>query len=122
MENTENLENKAEVTSDSEPNKTIAILAYITLIGWIVAVVMNNEKKDAFASFHIRQMLGIGCTSLVLAALNVIPILGWTAYVLGMISLSILWFSGLINALTGKEKPVPLLGIKYQEWFKDVKL
>jgi hypothetical protein len=39
-----------------------------------------------------------------------------------MVFLLILWISGLINALTGKEKPVPLLGIKYQEWFKDVKL
>jgi uncharacterized membrane protein len=122
MENSEYKTETANTGSVVEPNKTIAILAYITLIGWIVVVVMNNEKKDDFASFHIRQMLGIGCTSLVLAALNVVPILGWTAYVLGMVFLLILWISGLINALTGKEKPVPLLGIKYQEWFKDVKL
>jgi uncharacterized membrane protein len=122
MENSEYKTETANTGSVVEPNKTIAILAYITLIGWIVVVVMNNEKKDDFASFHIRQMLGIGCTSLVLAALNVVPILGWTAYVLGMVFVLIIWISGLINALTGKEKPVPLLGIKYQEWFKDVKL
>ncbi len=89
MENSEYKTETANTGSVVEPNKTIAILAYITLIGWIVAVVMNNEKKDDFASFHIRQMLGIGCTSLVLAALNVVPILGWTAYVLGMVFLLI---------------------------------
>jgi len=36
MENTENIKNKsetAETVSDLEPNKTIALLAYITLIG-----------------------------------------------------------------------------------------
>lgn|SRR5690606_10192939 len=125
MENTENIKNKsetAEVVSNLEPNKTIALLAYITLIGWIVAVVMNSEKKNAFASFHIRQMLGIGCTAIVLAVLNIIPFLGWIAYALGMILLLVLWISGFINALNGKEKTVPLLGSKYQEWFKDVKL
>ncbi|MGB1450928.1 MAG: hypothetical protein ACPG7E_04370, partial [Marinirhabdus sp.] len=39
--------------------KTIAIISYITFIGLIIAFVMNNEKKNSFASFHIRQSLGL---------------------------------------------------------------
>ena len=41
-------------------NNTPAIVAYITIIGSIVALLMNNEeKKTEFNSFHIRQGLGI---------------------------------------------------------------
>lgn len=35
--------------------KTIAIVSYITVIGWIIAVIMNQEKQNAFAKFHIKQ-------------------------------------------------------------------
>ena len=41
-------------------NNTPAIMAYITIIGSIVAILMNTEeKKTEFNSFHIRQGLGI---------------------------------------------------------------
>ena len=38
--------------------KSRGIVAYITLIGWIIAIA-TNDPKDKFASFHIRQMLGL---------------------------------------------------------------
>ena len=39
-------------------NNTPAIMAYITIIGSIVAILMNTEeKKTEFNSFHIRQGL-----------------------------------------------------------------
>ena len=34
-----------EVTRDTQ-DKTIAIVAYLTIIGLVVALVLNNEKKD----------------------------------------------------------------------------
>lgn len=100
--------------------KTIAIIAYITLIGLILAFVMNNEKKNTFAKYHIRQSLGIGLTGLALGMVNIIPILGWIISILGFFVLFAMWIMGLISALNGKEKPVFLLGEKYQEWFKDI--
>ncbi len=48
-----------ETTSDN--GKTVAIIAYITLIGWIIALVMNNGNKTALGSYHVRQSLGIMC-------------------------------------------------------------
>lgn len=50
-------------------SKTVAIISHITIIGWIIAVVMNSNKKTEFASFYIRQtlllnlVLGLGLTS-----------------------------------------------------------
>ncbi len=104
--------------STIEEGKTMAIIAYITVIGLLVAFVMNNEKKNPFASFHIRQSLGLGITGLVLSIINVIPILGWIISILGSIFLFVLWIIGLVAAINGEEKLVPVLGEKFQEWFK----
>ena len=103
-----------------EEGKTIAILAYITLIGLVVAFVMNNEKKNSFANYHIRQALGIGLTGLALGMIGIVPILGWFIAIVGYFALFAMWIMGLMSALNGKESPVFLLGAKYQEWFKGI--
>lgn len=100
--------------------KTIAIIAYVTIIGLIIAFVMNNDKKNQFASFHIKQSLGLALTALALSLINIIPILGWIISFLGFFLILFLWIMGLINAINGKEKPMPILGKKYQEWFKNM--
>ena len=47
--------------------KLVAILSYITLIGWIVALILNQQKKTPLGSFHVRQALMIMLTSIVLS-------------------------------------------------------
>lgn len=108
-----------EVTRDSQ-DKTIAIVAYLTIIGLVVALVLNNEKRDLFAKYHIRQSLGLVLTSLALSLINVIPILGWIVSMVGAFVLLYMWVMGLLNAINGREKPVPILGEKYEEWLKSV--
>ena len=108
-----------EVTRDTQ-DKTIAIVAYLTVIGLVVALVMNNEKKDPFSTFHIRQSLGLVLTSIALSLINVIPILGWIVSLIGAFVLLYMWVMGLLNAVNGREKPVPILGEKYKEWLKSV--
>ena len=39
--------------------KPAAALSYFTFIGLIIAYFMNNESKNPFAAFHIRQSLGL---------------------------------------------------------------
>ncbi|MBK7871593.1 MAG: hypothetical protein IPJ74_13440 [Saprospiraceae bacterium] len=91
--------------------KTIGIVAYLTLIGWIVALVLNNPKSE-FASFHIRQMLGL----ILLSFVSWIPFVG---IVIGIFAL-VLWIMGFISAVQGQMKTVPVLGDKFQEWFKSL--
>jgi uncharacterized membrane protein len=107
----------SDVVSDG---KAIAIIAYITFIGLIIAFVLNMEKKNSFALYHIRQSLGLVLTALILGIINVIPILGWVISIIGSVILFIMWIMALISALNGKEKPVFLLGEKFQEWFKGI--
>ena len=99
--------------------KTTAIISYITWIGTIVAFIMNNDKKNSFAAFHIRQMIGLSLLSL--ANVFIInQLLG--AMITGAISIAlfVLWIIGLIGAIQGEEKKIPLLGDLFQEWFKSV--
>lgn len=96
------------VASASE-DKTVAIVAYITLIGFIAAIVINSNKKTQLGAFHLRQMLGLFLTGIVC----IIPLLG----ILIALFLFVLWIMGLLSAIKGEMKPVPLLGGMYQKWF-----
>jgi len=106
---------------DASEDKTVAILSYITLIGFIVAIVIHSNKKTKLGSFHLRQVLGLiisgfafGVVAFVLAF---IPIIGWLAIMLIWLGFFVLWLMGLIAAATGQMKPVPVLGESYQKWF-----
>lgn len=107
-------------TETIQEGKTNAIIAYITLIGWIIAFVQNNEKKNAFAAYHVRQSLGIFCTGLAIGFVNIIPILGQLVFIVGSIGLLIFWILGLMAAANGQAKPVPFLGAQYQKWFAGI--
>ena len=99
--------------------KTTAIISHLWIIGLIIAFFMNNSKKNSFASFYIRQMIG----------LNLIQLInGWVIYkflgtmaggVVGII-VFILWVISLIGAIKGEEKSVPVLGDQFQDWFKNI--
>ena len=115
------MEKQATNTAAAElEGKNIAVIACITVIGLIIAFVMNNDKKAPFASYHIRQCLGLLVTGLALSFINIIPILGWLISIIGSLVLIYMWIMGLINAINGKEKPLPILGHKYAEWFKGI--
>jgi uncharacterized membrane protein len=96
------------VASTSE-DKTVAILAYITIIGFIAAIVINSNKKTQLGAFHLRQMLGFVLTGV----LCVIPLLN----ILIVLCLFVLWIMALISAIKGEMKPVPIVGPLYQKWF-----
>lgn len=97
-----------EVLSDG---KNVGIIAHLTIIGWIVALIMNGSNKTEFGSFYIRQMLGL---CLVGIALSWIPILGFIVAIV----LIVAWIMSLVSALGGTMKPTFLLGEQFQEWFK----
>ncbi|MGC1631433.1 MAG: hypothetical protein WA749_04895 [Gelidibacter sp.] len=102
-----------DVNQVSKDGKNIALIAHLTLIGWIIAFVMNNNTKSGFGSFYIRQVLGLGLCGLVL---SFIPVLGWIV----SLGIFVLWIMSLIGALNGEKKLTPVLGIHFQEWFKSL--
>jgi len=99
--------------------KIISILSYVTFIGWIVAVVMNNPRTR-LASFHIRQSLGIMLLGVAAGMATMVPFTGELISRAGSILTFVLWIVGFIGALQGEERPVPFLGEKFQEWFESL--
>jgi uncharacterized membrane protein len=99
--------------------KTTAIISYITWIGTLIAFIMNKDKKNVFASFHIRQMIGLSLFSLVNSFI-IARFAGYWVYGTISILLFILWIIGFIGALQGEEKKIPFLGDLFQDWFKGV--
>lgn len=103
-------------TSGTDP-KVVSIVAYITLIGWIVALVLNNPKSD-LGSFHLRQSLGIILLAFASGVVMIVPFIGWVVGAAGYLLAFVLWILGLISATQGEKKLVPVLGAQFQEWFK----
>ena len=99
--------------------KTIAIVSYITIIGTVIAFVLNQNKQNYFAAFHIRQAIGIFLTALIVNFLQRYSDFDWLDWILS-VGVFVLWIIGLIGAIRGEEKRVPLLGAQFQEWFRSI--
>lgn len=103
-------------------NKTLSILCYVTIIGWIIAYVKHKDThpRNDLLSYHLRQGLGFFILSLVVnLALGIItvaiPALGALNYI--GILLFILWVFGIINAVNEQKKPIPLIGRIFEDKF-----
>ncbi len=97
--------------------KTTAIISYLTIIGTLLAIVLNNTERSPFVSFHIRQNLGIN--SIFFANQWIIyTFFGW--FIAGSIWILILtlWGIGLLGVLKNETKLVPVIGAYFQKWFK----
>ncbi|WP_250435818.1 DUF4870 domain-containing protein [Hanstruepera flava] len=101
-----------------QEGKTMAIVAYITFVGAIIAIIMNLEKKNPFTAFHIRQMLGL-IIMLIFSNLVEKYVNSWLGTVFWVITF-VSWLFGIYHAINSEAKPIPVLGEKFQEWFKNI--
>jgi len=109
---------KENVKDTFNPNKadngkTVAIIAHITFIGWLIALIMNNSNKTALGSYYIRQTLGIWLLTILL---SFIPIVGCFTWIIGLV----LIIMSLVNAANEKMTPTPVIGEYFQDWFKSL--
>ncbi len=91
--------------------RLVAIFSYITIVGWVLSLILNLNKKTSLGSFHIRQALLLMMAWVVLSR---IPVIGW---IIALVLL-IFWIMGLVSAINAKEKEVPIIGPLAQQWFK----
>ena len=101
-------------------NKTLSIVAYITLIGWLIAYFSGKDKADDFLKYHLRQGFGIFIFGVILSI--VLNIIMWVTgfYMIGYLGLItlILMIIGAINASNGVKKPVPIIGSWAEKQFQ----
>ncbi len=116
----------------SGEDKTVAIVSYLTPIGFIVAIILHGSKKTKLGAYHLRQTLGfilmvitvsfaIGMMIFIIALIPfvhlvlflLVPLLWFGFTVIGFV----LWLMGLMAAINGQEKPIPVVGEHFQKWF-----
>ncbi|WP_029033253.1 membrane protein [Salinimicrobium terrae] len=105
--------------SVANEGKAAAIWAYLTIIGTIIAYFLNNDSKNPFASFHIRQGLGIHITFYLLGMI-VSWFNSWLISAPFYIFIVVLVGYGLIGAIQGERNEVPILGKQFQKWFSTI--
>ena len=103
---------------DIEKGRQNAIISYLTIIGVIVAFYLNNEpeKKSTFASFHIRQSLGLWLTFWALGYI-IGSFDSWLVTSSFYLFFAVLFIYGFTNAVNRKAQSVPLVGDFYQKIF-----
>lgn len=99
--------------------KTLALVAYLTLIGTLIAFFLNQEKQNAFTFFHIRQGLGLGLLYIAIGYI-ISSLDSMMVSVSFWIFFSILFLYGIYGAISGKTNKIPILGHYFQNIFKSL--
>lgn len=105
-----NLNNTKDTTEqfdkdDIEKNKAMGLLAYILFFIPLLAA-----KDSPFARYHANQGLVLFICGLISSLVWIIPILGWIIAPILSIVITVLAVIGIINALNGKAKELPIIG------------
>nr|WP_317631794.1 hypothetical protein [uncultured Flavobacterium sp.] len=109
--------NNHTITKDGKLASIITHLAFF--IGIIIAWFINNDVKDPFAKFYIRQTTGISFLFFVISAiLPIIPEIIFLPTVIGFyIFIFILWIYSFTGAISNEYKSVPIIGNLIQNFF-----
>jgi uncharacterized membrane protein len=92
-------------------DKLKAIIAHVTLIGWIIAIVLNLSNKTPLTSFYLRQMMGILLLGLLFNLFS-----GVISMVLSILLIG-LWVYSLLGAFAEEKRELPYIGTYFQQWF-----
>jgi uncharacterized membrane protein len=94
---------------DAGESKLFAFLAILLgIIGFVLVFLVR--RNDRYAMYYAKQSLVLFVAGIIISIVSIVPILGWIAYVVGMIWLVITWLIGLVYSLSGSEKPLPIIG------------
>lgn len=95
-----------ESKADAEKNKLVAAVAYLLFFIPLLAA-----KDSRFAMYHANQGLVLLLTAIAAnVVLGLIPFLGLFLVPLANLGLLVLTIIGILNALNGYTKPLPLIG------------
>jgi uncharacterized membrane protein len=121
---TQNPMEPTNITPAPAEDKTVAILSYCTLIGFIVAIVLHGNNKTKLGSYHLKQALGVMLTAVAIwIAFWVLVFIPFMIFLMVFV-MPIIWILilvlliiGIVNAANGQMKPIPVFGTMYEKWF-----
>lgn len=95
-------------SSDVEENKVMAAISYL---GILFLIPLLAKKDSAYAQYHAKQGMILFIFEVLFSFVSMIPLIGWFVIMpIGSIISLVLLVMGLINALSGQTKPLPLIG------------
>ena len=86
--------------------KATGIVAYIGIIGWLIAYLAGDKEG---AKFHLNQALVLNIASIACSVLARIPFVGFVAAIISIV-LFVFAVIGLVSAVKDEEKPLPIIG------------
>lgn len=88
--------------------KTTDIVAYLSIIGWLVSYFAGTREESRF---HLNQGLVLAISEIILSILGKLfsGLLGWLVGIASIL-LFVLWLTAFVPACKGEEKPMPILG------------
>lgn len=102
-----------------EEHKVNSLISHFTIIGCIIAILMNNEKKNEYVSFYNRQTLGLFlCFHIGGYLIGYFD--SWMISMAYWAFFAILWLISFIGVLNNEMKLIPVVGEQFQKWFKNL--
>jgi hypothetical protein len=115
--------------------KKVQVLAYLTPIGFFIALYIYFKNKTKLDAFHLKQALGLHCYSFACLFIPFFIIAGlghdifhvlsdydvaiWSIIVLSSISIHLfkIYIKAVISSIKGEMNLIPLFGKSYEKWF-----
>lgn len=102
---TENTEDFSQ--TDIDENKGLSILCYL---GILLLIPLLAKPQSKYLKFHSNQGILLMIIEIICTFILFIPILGWIVGFIGYLFAMICTVIGIINAIKGKTKRLPLIG------------
>ena len=113
-ESTASKENQSVKSTPKEKNTGMAAVAYILFF----IPLLTDAKDDAFVKYHVKQGLVLFIVEIIVWIIG--SILPWGLHVITQLlnlGVFILIILGIMNAIQGEKKPLPLIG-QFGDQFK----
>ena len=98
-------QNLPEPAASGQNNIGLAIVAYILFF----IPLLTEQKNDPFVRYHMKQGFVLFVIEVITLLIGQILVFPWLSWLLNL-AVFALFIVGVINAASGKEKPLPLIG------------
>ena len=85
-----------------------AVIAYITWVGFLVAL-MAGDRTDDFTRTHLNQALVLNIAGILAGAIAIIPLVGTLAGAVMEVAVFVLDIMGISRAATWRMDPLPFI-------------
>ena len=90
-------------------SRTVAVVSYITWIGWIIAFLIR-DKADGFVAHHLNQALVINLLKIAGGLCATLPHVGHSISGVVGVAAFILIIMGIYRAVHWDSEPLPVVG------------